>query len=74
MDNHEPYFFLFVKVHKVKPDDRLLADPCIAETITGLFGFVGGCLFCLWHKGNLFIALGNKKTGSTLVNFQAALE
>jgi len=34
--------------------------PCIAGAIAGLSGFVCSCLFCLWQKGNLFIALGIK--------------
>ena len=33
---------------KGKPHDRPLADPCIAEAIAGLSGFVCSCLFCLW--------------------------
>jgi hypothetical protein len=44
MDYHGRYFYPFVDLHK---------------EITGLFSFVGGCLFCLWQKGNLFIGLGN---------------
>jgi hypothetical protein len=34
--------------------------PRIPGAIAGLSGFVCSGLFCLWQKGNLFIALDNK--------------